>query len=67
MLSYLRYLNPFNILQTEENDSSKSNTNTNTNTTYEDKTPDTIIQIDPNNMSIDLESGYLILVTHLSD
>ncbi len=27
--------------------------------------PDTIIQVDPNDMTIDLETGHLILVTHL--
>jgi hypothetical protein len=28
---------------------------------------DTIIQIDPNDMTIDIETGHLILVTHLSE
>jgi hypothetical protein len=30
-------------------------------------TPDTIIQVDPNDMTLDIETGHLILVTHISN
>jgi hypothetical protein len=33
----------------------------------DEHTPDTVIQVDPNDMTIDIESGHLILVTHISN
>jgi hypothetical protein len=54
VIDYLKNLIPF-IHFYEDNNSTKNNI------------PDTIIQIDPNDMTIDIETGHLILVTHLSE
>lgn len=37
------------------------------NNSENDFTPDTIIHIDPESMTVDIETGHLILVTHLED
>jgi hypothetical protein len=37
------------------------------NNSENDFTPDTIIHIDPENMTVDIETGHLILITHLED
>jgi hypothetical protein len=53
--SYLRYLIPFIYIEKKENYN------------LDKIIPDTIIQIDPNDMTIDIETGHLILITHLED
>ena len=55
VIDYLKHLIPF--IHSYEKSTSPNNENI----------PDTIIQIDPNDMTIDIETGHLILVTHISE
>jgi hypothetical protein len=69
MLSYLRYIVNFVVSnETEKNNEinnrKENGINRENNQMY---IPDTIIQFDPDNMTVDIETGHLILLTHLSD